>query len=59
MFDPRFLLLARDTRIAWWLTTCALLLLAALCPAGAATSSTRGEDIRIPMNAVGAEGVAR
>jgi superoxide dismutase, Cu-Zn family len=54
MTDLRSLLLVRDTRLPWLLTTAALLLLAALCPARAAD-----EPIRIPMKAVTSSGDAR
>lgn len=61
MFDPKDLLLMRDTRVPWLLTTCALLLLASVCSAQAATdaSSEKGNEVRIPMKAVSADGTSR
>jgi Cu-Zn family superoxide dismutase len=58
MLDPTSLLLPRDTRVPWLLTTCALLLIAVACAAQAAPAPAPGEDIRIPMKAVTASGTS-
>lgn len=61
MFAPKDLLLMRDMRVPWLSTTRALVLLASVCSAQAATgaSSEKENEIRIPMKAVTADGTSR